>query len=55
MFGKEFMSILKAEKIDTENVTVTSEAATSVASVLVDKEGKNYLQFSIFDKTELTE
>ena len=40
MFGKSFIDILKGEGIDTSHVTFTTEAPTSVASILVDNDGK---------------
>ena len=40
--GKEFIEILKKDDINIDNVTFSTEAPTSVASILVDKTGANY-------------
>lgn len=40
-FGKYYMSNLTSENINIEHVTVTKDAPTSTASILVDNAGKN--------------
>ncbi len=39
MFGKNFLSTLEKDKINTDNVTFTDTSPTSVASIMVDTDG----------------
>ena len=48
MFGKSFIDILKADNIDTENVTFTDQAPTPVASIIVDNDGNQLSNRNIY-------
>ncbi|CAF0731544.1 unnamed protein product [Adineta steineri] len=41
VFGKEYLDNLKKLGINTDHVGITKEAATGVAPIIVDKEGRN--------------
>jgi len=41
-FGKEFINVLKADNINIENVSFSSDKPTSIASIVVDKSGANF-------------
>lgn len=41
-FGKEFINVLKADNINTDNVTFSNDKPTSVASIVVDNSGSNF-------------
>ncbi|CAF0765570.1 unnamed protein product [Rotaria sordida] len=41
VFGKEYLDNLKKLGINTDHVSITNEAATGVAPIIVDKEGQN--------------
>ncbi|CAF0735378.1 unnamed protein product [Adineta steineri] len=41
VFGKEYLDNLKKLGINTDHVGITNEAATGVAPIIVDKEGRN--------------
>ncbi|CAF2741462.1 unnamed protein product [Rotaria sp. Silwood2] len=41
VFGKEYLDNLKQLGVNTDHVSMTNEAATGVAPIIVDKEGQN--------------
>ncbi|CAF1598205.1 unnamed protein product [Rotaria sp. Silwood1] len=41
IFGKEYLDNLKQLGVNTDHVSITKEAATGVAPIIVDKEGQN--------------
>ncbi|CAF2106016.1 unnamed protein product [Rotaria magnacalcarata] len=41
IFGKEYLESLKQLGINTDHVSITDEAATGVAPIIVDKDGQN--------------
>ncbi len=43
MFGKDYLENFKNNKIQTDHVFITDEAATGVAPIFVDENGLFYL------------
>lgn len=55
MFGKNFIGILKKENINIDHVSFTEKAPTSVASIMVDPEGHNYIAVNFGATLQLDE
>ena len=55
MFGRNFLKTIQEDNINIDNVTFTDKAPTSVASILVDNDGKNAIAVNFGATFELRE
>lgn len=55
MFGRNFLETLRQDNVNTEHVTFTDRAPTSVASIMVDREGHNAIVVNFGATLELDE